>query len=230
MSRTFLVGVRGESYNNDDGVSRQDIIRRMRAKDPVQLQADPTNQHDRWAVKVLTQSGDQIGWLPSDARDADTLLKGEPIEAAVHAVHGGTNWFNRLLGKKSVGVVLRITKGDPDWGRRAQLEERAKKFDEQVAAALKLEQTGDIDAAIPALAEAIAAIRSFTLTDPYASAHRRLHAPVDRLSLLLERRKAYADALCLIQDWKATFDPVQPNRSVADTLNKRAERLQSKLK
>lgn len=88
MIRTFLVGVRGESYNNDDGASRQDIIRRMRANESVQLQADPTNPHDRWAVKVLTQSGEQIGWLPSDARDADALLKGEPIEAVVHGIIG----------------------------------------------------------------------------------------------------------------------------------------------
>ena len=230
MSRTFLVGVRGESHNNDDGASRQEIIRRMRANDPVQLQADPTNQHDRWAVKVLTQSGEQIGWLPSDARDADGLLKGEPIEAAVHAVRGGTSWLKRLLGKKSVGVVLRITKGDPDWSRREQLEDRAKQVDEQVAAALKLEQDGDTEAAIPALTQAIAAIRSLTMADPYASAHRRLHAPVDRLSLLLERRKVYADAFSFIQDWRTTFDPVQPSKSVVDSLNKRAERLQSKLR
>lgn len=229
MSRTFLVGVRGESRNNDDGASRQDIIRRMRANEPVQLIANPTNQFDRWAVKVLTQSGEQIGWLPSDARDADALLKGEPIEAVVHAVRGGTTWLKRLLGKKSVGIVLRITKADPDWNRRAQLEGRAMEIDEQVAAALKLEKDGDTEAAIPAMAQAIAAIRSFTIADPYASAHRRLHAPVDRLSLLLERRKAYADALALIQDWQATFDPVQPSKSVAETLLKRAERLQSRL-
>lgn len=230
MSRSFLVGVRGVSHNNADGTSRQDIIRRMRTNESVQLKPDPTNPHDRWAVKVLTQSGEQIGWLPSDARDADALLKGEPIEAAVHAVRGGTTWLKRLLGKKAVGVVLRITKGEPDWGRRAQLEDRAKKVDEQVIAALKLEQEGDTEAAVPAFTHAIAAIRSFTTADPYASAHRRLPAPVDRLSLLLERRKAYADALAVIQDWQTTFDPVQPTKSVVESLQKRAERLQSKIK
>lgn len=230
MSRTFLAGVRGESHNNDDGVSRQDIIRRMRTNEPVQLIADPTNEFDRWAVKVLTQSGEQIGWLPSDARDADALLKGEPIEAKVHAIHGGTTRLKRLLGKNSVGVVLHIIKADPDWNRRAQLEERAKKIDEQVAAALGLEKNGDAEAAIPALTQAISAIRSFTAADPYASAHRRLHAPIDRLSLLLERRKAYADAIAVIQDWQTIFDPVQPTKSVTESLLKRAERLQSKLK
>ena len=230
MSRTFLVGVRGESHNNDDGASRQDIIRRMRVNEPVQLKADPTNPHGRWAVKVLTQHGEQIGWLPSDARDADALLKGEPIEAAVHAVRGGTTWIKRLLGKKSVGVVLRITKGDPDWDRRAQLEARAEKIDERVAAALKIEKSGDSEAAVLAFTQAISEVRSFTTTDPYASAHRRLHAPIDRLSLLLERRKAYADALAVIQEWRTTFDPIQPSKSIVDSLDKRAKRLQAKLK
>lgn len=230
MSRTYLVGVRGESHSNDDGTSRQDIIHRMRANEPVQLIADPTNKFDRWAVKVLTQSGEQIGWLPSDARDAGTLLKGEPMQAVVHAVRGGTTWLKRLIGKKSVGVILRITKPEPDWSRRAQLENRARKIDEQVAAALKLEKDGDTEAAIPVMSQAIEAIRSFTIADPHASAHRRMHAPVDRLSLLLERRKAYAEAVALIKDWQTTFDPVQPNASIREALVKRSERLQSRLK
>jgi len=229
MSRTFLVGVRGESHNNDDGSSRQDIIRHLRANESVQLVADPANKFDRFAVKVLTSSGHQIGWLPSDARDADALAKGEPIEAAVHAVRGGTTWLKRLLGQKSVGVVLRVTKAEPDWSRRAQLEDRAKKFDDQVAAALKSEKDGDTEAAISAMTQAIADIRSFTTADPYASAHRRLHAPIDRLSLLLERRKAYAEALAAIHDWQTIYDPVQPGASVTETLLKRAERLQARL-
>src|SRR5690606_1026099 len=112
----------------------------------------------------------------------DALLKGEPVEAVVHAVRGGTNWIKQLLGKKSVGVVLRITKHDRDWGRRAQLEARAKKIDERVAAALRLEKSGDTGEAVLALTEAISEIRTFTTSDPYASAHRQLHAPVDRLS------------------------------------------------
>ena len=89
MTRTFLVGVRGESFVNEDGTSRQDLIRQLRPGAAVELVADPTNPHDRWAVKVQAESGHQIGWLPSDARDADTLLKGEPMSAAIHAIHGG---------------------------------------------------------------------------------------------------------------------------------------------
>ncbi len=229
MHRTFLVGVKGESFANDDGTSRQEIIRRLRKGASVQLVADPTNPNDRWAVKVLTEKGEQIGWLPSDARDADALLKGEPIAARVHAIHGGTNWFNRLLGKKHVGVVLMIDKSDPDWSRRARLEKIARAYDRRVVDSLAIEKRGDPEAAIEAYRSVIAEVRELTKRDPYTSAHRRLSIPVDRLSLLLERQTLYREALDVIDESLAAFDPVQPTKSVRDTLTKRRDRLRQQL-
>lgn len=229
MSRTFLVGVRGESYDNDDGSSRQELIRRLRKHNRVVLVPDPTNPHDRWAVKVLNEAGEQLGWLPSDARDADTLLRGEPISAVVHAVTGGTNWLNRLLGKKSVGLVLRITKDDPDWSRRDALDKLAKPYDTQVQDALELEKAGDGDAAIEAMQNTIAEVRHFTDRNPQASAHRRVPLPVDRLSLLLERKKDYSGALAVIAQWEHQFDPVQPTKAVCESIRKRAARLKLKV-
>lgn len=228
MALEILVGVRGESFTNDDGSERQDIIRALRAGTPMQLVADPINPHDRHAVKVLTPAGQQIGFLPSDARDADAVLKGEPISAIVHAVLGGTNWFQRLLGKRSVGVVLKIRKSDPDWSRRSKLEAIAAPIDAQVQAALVLEDADDVPAAIQAMQEVVARIYALTRTDPFASAHRRLAAPVDRLSLLLERARRFSEALQVIETWETTFDPVQPSAQVAQTLRKRAERMRIK--
>jgi hypothetical protein len=54
MAIEVLVGVRGESFDNDDGRSRQDVIRALRVGAPMQLVADPLNPFDRHAVKVLT--------------------------------------------------------------------------------------------------------------------------------------------------------------------------------
>lgn len=229
MALEILVGVRGESFTNDDGSSRQDIIRTLRAGTPMQLAADPTNPHDRHAVKVLTPAGQQIGFLPSDVRDADAVLKGEPISATVHAVRGGTNWFQRLLGKRSVGVVLKIRKSDPDLSRRSQLEAIVAPIDAQVQAVLALEDAGDVPAAIHAMQEVIARIYALTHADPYASAHRHLAAPVDRLSLLLERARRFSEALQVIEAWQTTFDPVQPSAQAAQTLRKRAERMRAKV-
>lgn len=228
MTRTFLVGVKGESHLNEDGSSRQEVIKLLRVGESVKLVPDPTNLHDRWAVKVLTENNQQIGWLPSDARDADALVKGEPIFATVHALRGGTNWFNRLIGKKFIGVVLAIVKGEPDWKRRQILQDAAKPFDQQVEKALELEKLGDIDAAIVAFKEVIADIKTFTEVNPHASAHRSRPIPIDRLSMALERKKLHEEALAVIRDWEGTFDPVQPTKTVADTVRKRSERLRNK--
>lgn len=229
MARTFLVGVKGESFANDDGTSRQDIIRSLRKGEPVKLIPDPTNQHGRWAVKVLVRNDQQIGWLPSDARDADALLKGEPISARIYAIRGGTNWLYRLLGKKHVGVVLELKKEELDWNRRTQLERLARPFDDQVQKALELERSNDAGA-IAALQCAIDDIKEFTKANPYASAHRHFAAPIDRLSLILERQKRHREALQLIDDWKNSYDPIQPAKSIGETLRKRGERLKKKAK
>lgn len=229
MTRTFLIGVQGEGHLNEDGSSRQDLIRKLRPNESLILQPDPTNVFDRHAVKVLNMSGKQLGWLPSNARDSDTLLKGEPITATVHAVRGGTNWFKRLLGKKSVGLVLRVTKEDPDWSKRAQSDGRARQYDERVIEALKLEKEGHVDEAIISMRQIIDDIKTLTLSDPQVSAHRRIHSPIDRLSLLLERRNQLEEALEIINKWQSSFDPIQPNNSIKESIVKRAERIKTKI-
>lgn len=229
MARTFLVGVKGESFRNDDGTSRQDIIRRLRPGQPVRLLADPTNTHDRWAVKVLTENGEQIGWLPSDARDADGILKGEPISAQIHAINGGTTWWKRLQGKKHVGVVLKVTKDEPDWNRCRWLEAKAQLYDQRITEALEAEKKGETEAAIDAYYSVIDEVRTLTSKDPHVSAHRRMAAPVERLSLLLERRKLYKESLQVIEEWLTTPDPVQPSKTARDTIMKRRDRLREKM-
>lgn len=56
-------GVAGESFKNPDGISRQDIIRRLKVGESVRLEADPGNRRDKAAVKVMAADG-QIGFLP----------------------------------------------------------------------------------------------------------------------------------------------------------------------
>lgn len=151
---------------------------------------------------MLTRGGDQIGFLPSDARDASALLKGEPMNATVYRVIGGTNWFQRrIMGKENVGVVLRLTKGEVDWDRYNRLVAMAQLLDQQIREAHVLEKSGDIEAAIVAYEQAISAVRRLTEEHPHASAHRNEPAPVDRLNLLLERKKRFEDALSIIQSF-----------------------------
>jgi len=224
MSNTFLVGVKGECQINKDGRSRQELIKQLHVGDQVKLIPDPTNPYDRWAVRVLTVDGQQIGWLQSDARDAAPLLKGEPVAATVHAIRGGTE------DKTFLGVVLELTKGDPDWTRFDELRLAALPFDERIKAAWQLNKTENVDAMIAAFRQIVADVRTFTLSNPHASAHRSIELPIDELTLALERQKKYADALDFIEDWKTSYDPVQPNKAIANRIRKRADRLQKRLR
>lgn len=231
MPNTYLVGVRGESYSNDDGSSRQEIIKTLRKGQILTLVADPLNQHDRHAVGVFTENGKQIGFLPSDARDSSTILRGEPISAKVYRLTGSTNWFSRVLrGKKHIGVVLKIEKPEPDWSRFNALRSLAEKIDNKVTAAEALEKSGDITSAITAYEAVVDEIYKFTADDKYASAHRYRVAPINRLSLLLEKQKKYKESLSVIEKFLKTYDPVQPDKSERENIKKRRERLLKQIK
>ena len=231
MASTFLVGVRGGSFQNDDGINRQDIIKELKTGQSVSLVADPMNKHDRNAVAVLTTGGNQIGFLPSDARDSSSILRGEPITATIHKLTGGTNWFARtILGKKHIGVVLKLSKPEPDWSRFNKLREIAEKFDDRITIAEQTEKSGDINQAISDYKEIIEEIYKLTVQDKYASAHRYKPAPINRLSMCLEKQKDYAAALNIIERFEKTYDPVQPTKSKKETIEKRKIRLVKKLK
>lgn len=62
-----FVEVVGESFDNDDGTSRQEAIQRLRAGDAVDLRLEPDNRFDRRAIAVHTARG-QIGYISRDDR------------------------------------------------------------------------------------------------------------------------------------------------------------------
>ena len=62
----MLTKVVGDSHVNDDGTSRQEIIARCKAGDPLRLKSEPSNRFDPHAVAVLTRNGEQIGYLSRD--------------------------------------------------------------------------------------------------------------------------------------------------------------------
>jgi len=61
--KTFKVA--GVTFrNNMFGASRQEIIKKCSIGDSVVLEQDYSNKHDDYAVKVLTEEGAQIGFIP----------------------------------------------------------------------------------------------------------------------------------------------------------------------
>ncbi len=65
--------------------------------------------------------------------------------------------------------------------------------------------------------------------DKYASAHRYNPAPINRLSMCLEKQKKYEELLDVLERYENSFDPVQPTKSEKEAIEKRKARVIKKL-
>lgn len=230
MPTTFLVKLRGVSFPNDDGTSRQELIRRCRAAERLNLRADPSNVHDRNAVSAFNAAGHQLGWLPSDARDAASILRGEQVDAIVEKQIGGPGLIDRLLRReRSFGLVVRITKSDINWKQFDSLRRKAEVCDKLVEAGNRLEKACAPTQAIDLYYQGLNAIIQLNSSDPQASAHRYKAAPVNRLTLLLDRAGRWQEAIAAIDLWRSATDPVGLPTAELLAVTKREERLREKL-
>lgn len=223
---SYRVAIKGVSKKNEDGISRQKIIKSIKVGDPVFFHGEPTNPHDRWAVSVFTKERNKIGYLPSDARDASTVLKGEPIRGAIVRLMGGTNWFFRFfLKKKYIGVIVKLEKGHIDWERFNDLSQKVKPLDDAVREALDLDKSENRENAIDAYKAILEAIDRFNSEDRYASAHRKCIAPVNRVTFLLEKEKRYDEIKDIIENFINAYDPLQPNKKERESIIERYHRI-----
>jgi hypothetical protein len=219
VDKSSVVKVRGVSYDNEDGVSRQDLIAKCRRNDSLTLRADPDNAHDRHAVAVLNNEGAPLGWLKSDARDAASILRGEPVSAKVEKVLGGTRWWHRLLGKeRHFGPLIRLTKGEIDWSAHKKHREIAEKVDRLVKDALASEKSSPAEAAIANYEAALNSLVDLNKENPTAAAHRYQEAPINRLTMLLVRQKRGEEALAVFEKWESVRDPVGLTKASREAL------------
>ena len=85
----------GESFKNEDGSSRQDIIKKLRSGDTVYLSHDANNPYSKsgQAISVITDHG-QIGHLPEKDEKREAIFfrleDGLPVEARVLNIMGGS--------------------------------------------------------------------------------------------------------------------------------------------
>ncbi|GAB4252217.1 MAG: hypothetical protein Tsb0034_30970 [Ekhidna sp.] len=95
---TKVVGV---SMNNQDGISRQGIIKReVEEDDKLRLELEADNPHDPNAIRVLSKHGNQIGYLNREiAEQVKPALENET------EIHVKASWVS---GEKMLGVGLRI--------------------------------------------------------------------------------------------------------------------------
>lgn len=226
-ARTFVVRLRGGSYQNADGTSRQSHLADCKDGDTLALVAEPSNPHDRHAVTVFDVRGRQLGYLPSDARDASSLLRGERVSARVERLIGGPRWWHRIFGiKKHYGLLIRISKAPIDWEAHNSYRDIAQPIDLMVQECLLYERSGaPVASVIVRYEAALAAVIELNRANPTAAAHRYEGAPVNRLTMLLVREKRPEDAWRVYEEWSAVADPIGLTKAENEPLRKRMAKL-----
>lgn len=99
-----LVRLKGVTYPNEDGTSRQENIARMHMNEPVELMREPNNIYDSNAILVVDRDGNGLGYIPRDrTRQIASLIdSGVKLEVTVHKVLGGDEGMN-------YGLVIRLS-------------------------------------------------------------------------------------------------------------------------
>jgi hypothetical protein len=97
----------GVTFCNADGIPRQELIRRCQAGDPLVLVREPGNPHDRSAIAVCTQAGQQLGYIGyHQSRElAAEIDAGRKVTCEIVRVTGGGGW---LFFRRRHGVNVRI--------------------------------------------------------------------------------------------------------------------------
>jgi len=202
MNQSFVVNLKGGSYENFDGSRRQDFIEKCKAGDNLILHAEPDNPYDRHAVAVFNTQNEKLGYLPSDARDSSSILRGQKISAEVLKVVGGD------AGHK-FGLLIRLTKFPINWDAFIQYRMKVEKIDSAVKEALANERSGvPLNEVIDMYIKAVFDIIEINRENPVAAAHRFVKAPINKLTMLLIKQKRLADAKHIYEDWKSVLDPV----------------------
>jgi hypothetical protein len=232
MTQAYLVRLRGASFLNDDGSSRQEFVAECRRGDQLQLAPEPDNPCDRHAVAVLDRLGRKLGYLPSDARDASSLLRGEPVSARVEKILGGTRWWHRLFRiTRNYGLLIRLEKGPIDWSAQSRHREVASQVDKLIDEAISWEKRGGSPQEIVAAYQrAMGAVNELNKNNVVAASHRWRKAPINRLTMLLGRMGDMEAAVNAYDEWRQSIDPVGIPSAEKTSLEKRVTKFRRALR
>ena len=89
---SFFTKIAGVTHDNDNGTSRQAILKRCLPDEQLQLIHDSSNPYDQNAIEVRRANGQQLGYLNADlaAELASAIRYGVPIFATIKNLTGGT--------------------------------------------------------------------------------------------------------------------------------------------
>lgn len=100
----FRLAARGERYDNADGTSRQDEMRRCARGERVNLIREPSNEYDPAAVAIFSCRGVQLGYLAAEHASwiGSKIDRGYDVRAVVERVKGAH------LEGATLGLVILI--------------------------------------------------------------------------------------------------------------------------
>ena len=104
--RSFHSKILGVTAKNEDGYSRQRLIKRLRVGTVLKLVRDPGNRNDPYAIEVCTRNGKMLGYLNRNLAEeiSPQIDSGSHIVCVVSDLTGG-GWFF----KRSLGVNIELT-------------------------------------------------------------------------------------------------------------------------
>ena len=93
----MIVGVTGV---NEDGYSRQRLIRRLRVGSVLKLVREPGSRDDPYAIEVCTHNGKMLGYLNRSLAEemSPQIDSGTHVECVVSDLTGGGWLFKRTRG------------------------------------------------------------------------------------------------------------------------------------
>jgi HIRAN domain-containing protein len=228
--QTFRTTIAGVTKQNTDGTDRQALIKALRRGEAVRLVREPNNPYDKYAIAVFRISGEQLGYIPAgDRRLADHIDMGGHVSARVVRIVGGSGLLGLFFKafRKHYGCVIEISKG----GFISEVlpyTAESRKIEDLIKAAQALEAK-DSAKAISTYREAIAQIIVFGKAGSVKAAWRRARYPVNRLSLLLEKRGELQSAQEVILQYEQFNDAFGLTAAEKKSIDARKQRLARKL-
>ncbi|TZG24593.1 HIRAN domain-containing protein [Sphingomonas montanisoli] len=108
----FKLPVVGCRYQNDDGTSRQDELRRCQPGEPIDLFREPDNPHDERAVAVVSARGVCVGYISRNYNGwiGSKIDRGYDVRAIVGKVRG----LNFSGAELDVVLVINMDGDEPE--------------------------------------------------------------------------------------------------------------------
>ena len=97
----YEIHLKGSSFNNDDGSSRQDNLSKLYNCEYVDLKHDKQNKYDKNAILVISAAG-SIGYIPKDqSKKINELISSDYNYTAIATIFGGNE-------DKNFGAVINL--------------------------------------------------------------------------------------------------------------------------